>query len=109
MSDFAHNRPVKDREPVQADDIPDAVTAGEFRYDDGSTQTFEKGGATTYIEHGSTTRGEWYVDDNGRFTSFWPPSYRASYDLTWLVEDGKVVGLEFTEAGGGSTFTGRYS
>ena len=102
-------RPITDREPVQTDEIAEAVTAGGFLYDDGATQTFEKSGATIYIEHGRPTRGEWYVDEAGRFTSFWPPSYRASYDLRWLVEDGNVVGLEFTETGRGSTFRGRYA
>jgi hypothetical protein len=109
MSNFKGNRSIKDRDPVQAAEIAEAVTAGGFLYDDGATQTFEKGGATTYIEHGSTTRGEWYVDEEGRFCSFWPPSYRACYDLRWIVEDGEVVGLEFIEVGRGSTFTGRYT
>lgn len=109
MSDSVKKRPVKDREPVHADEIAEAVTAGPFLYDDGATQTFEKSGATTYIEHGTPTQGEWYVNEQGRFTSFWPPSYRASYDLSWLVEDGHVVGLEFTELNRGSSFRGRYS
>jgi len=108
MSDFAGKRPIKDREPVQAAEIAEAVAAGSFSYDDGATQTFETSGATTYIEHGRPTRGEWYVDDEGRFCSFWPPTYRACYDLRWLVEDGKVVGLEFTEINRGETFIGRY-
>jgi hypothetical protein len=51
---------------------------------------------------GRPARGKWYVDDAGHFGSFWPPSYRASYDLHWIVEDGAIVGLRFTELGGGS-------
>ena len=46
--------------------------------------------------------------DDGNFGSFWPPSYRASYDLHWIVEDGAIVGLRFAELGGGSRFDGRY-
>jgi hypothetical protein len=53
-------------------------------------------------------RGEWYVDDDGRFGSFWPPSYRARYDLRWMVEDGAIIGLRFIELGRGSRFDGRY-
>ncbi|WP_294567752.1 hypothetical protein [uncultured Arthrobacter sp.] len=109
MSNFTEKQPVSDREPVRADEIAAAVTAGGFLYDDGATQTFDQSGATTYIDQGTPTYGEWYVDDEGRFCSFWPPSYRACYELRWLVEDGKAVGLEFIEANGGSTFTGRYS
>ena len=40
--------------------------------------------------------------------SFWPPSYRACYDLHWIVENGGVVGLKFTELDRGSVFVGRY-
>jgi hypothetical protein len=54
--------------------------------------------------NGRPTRGEWYVDDDGHFASIWPPSY----DLRWMVEDGAIVGLRFTELGRGSRFAGRY-
>lgn len=97
-----------DGEPVPAAQITAAVTAGEFTYGDGSTQAFEPSGATTYVEDGRPTHGQWYVDDEGRFCSFWPPSYRASYDLRWVVENGRAVGLRFTETGRGSVFEGRY-
>ena len=81
----------------------------ELLFDDGATQTFEAGGDTSYVEaDGRPTQGEWYVDDDGHFGSFWPPSYRASYDLRWMVEDGAIVGLRFTELGRGSGFDGRY-
>jgi hypothetical protein len=72
-------------------------------YED-ATQVFEADGGTTYVENGRPTRGEWYVDDDGHFGSFWPPSYRASYDLRWIVEEGIIVGLRFTELGRGSRF-----
>ena len=68
----------------------DGGRAGVLRRCD---QAFEADGRTTYVENGRPTRGEWYVDDDGHFGSFWPPSYRASYDLRWMVEDGAIVGL----------------
>lgn len=108
MSNFAEKQPARNHDPVQADEIAEAVTAGRLLYEDGATQIFDQGGATTYTDRGAPTYGEWYVDDEGRFCSFWPPSYRACYGLRWLVEDGKVVGLEFLEANHGSIFTGRY-
>jgi hypothetical protein len=85
-----------------------ALTAAEFAFSDHATQVFEADGTTTYVENGRPTRGEWYVDVDGRFGSFWPPSYRASYNLRWIVEDGVIVGLRFTELGRGSRFDGRY-
>ena len=88
--------------------IPRALTAGELVFSDQAAQVFEPDGGTTYVENGRPTRGEWYVDDDGHFGSFWPPSYRASYDLRWIVEDGTIVGLRFTELGRGSRFDGRY-
>jgi hypothetical protein len=95
-------------DPVAPGDIPVAVTAGRLLYGDGASQVFEPSGKTTYTEPGGESRGEWYVDDDGRFGSFWPPSYRASYDLRWIVEDGTIVGLSFLELGRGSRFDGRY-
>jgi hypothetical protein len=88
--------------------IPRALTAGELVFSDHATQVFEADGGTTYVESGRSTRGKWHVDDDGHFGSFWPPSYRASYELHWIVEDGAIVGLRFTELGGGSRFDGRY-
>ncbi len=99
---------VSDDEPVAPGLIRRALTAGRLVFGDGATQVFEDGGATTYVEHGRSTRGQWYVDDDGRFGSFWPPAYRASYDLRWMVEDGVVVGLRFIESGRGPRFEGRY-
>jgi hypothetical protein len=88
--------------------IPRALTAGELVFSDHATQVFEADGGTTYVESGRPTRGQWHVDDDGHFDSFWPPSYRASYELRWIVEDGVIVGLRFTELGRGSRFDGRY-
>ena len=100
---------VVDREPVAASLIPRAVTAGELRFDDGATQTFDPGGHTSYVEaDGRPTEGEWYVDEDGRFCSFWPPTYRACYDLRWIVEGDDIVGLSFTELSRGTRFDGRY-
>jgi hypothetical protein len=102
------NLAVADGDPVRTEHIATALTAGSFAYDDGATQTFEPGGRTTYVERERRSHGEWYVDSEGRFCSFWPPSYRASYDLHWIVENGSVVGLRFTELDRGSVFVGRY-
>lgn len=99
---------VSDGDTVAPALIPRALTAAELVFSDHATQVFEADGGTTYVENGRSTRGEWYVDDNGHFGSFWPPSYRASYELRWIVEDGAIVGLRFTELGRGSQFDGRY-
>jgi hypothetical protein len=99
---------VSDGDPVRAEHIAPALTAGRFVYDDGATQIFEPGGRTTYVERDQRSDGEWYVDGEGRFCSFWPPGYRACYDLHWIVEGGSVVGLRFTELARGSVFVGRY-
>ncbi|WP_426242230.1 hypothetical protein [Nocardioides sp. LHG3406-4] len=89
-----------DGEPVPAEDMLAALTSAELVYSDGATQTFDPNGSTIYVEHGQSTTGEWAVVEDGRFSSFWPPSYRATYDVRWLVKDGGVVGLSFTDAHG---------
>ncbi|MGH6655577.1 MAG: hypothetical protein ACRDVE_10270 [Actinocrinis sp.] len=99
---------VADGDPVGAEHIPLAVAGRALDFGDGAGQTFEPGGGTTYVEKGRPSHGEWYVDEQGRFCSFWPPSYRACYALNWIVEDGHVVGLRFTELDRGSRFDGRY-
>ena len=99
---------VADDNPVAAEQIPLALTAGSLVYDDGATQVFEASGATTYVEHGRETRGRWKVDDKGRFCSFWPPSYQACYDLRWIVEGGNIAGLRFIELQAGTRLDGRY-
>ncbi|MER7742520.1 hypothetical protein ABTX34_30075 [Streptomyces sp. NPDC096538] len=93
---------------VPADQITAAVTAGGIVYGDGATQSFDPDGATRYTEHGRETVGTWSVDEDGHFCSFWPPSYRASYDLRWVVEEGRVVGLQFSDLRSGARFDGRY-
>jgi hypothetical protein len=101
---------VVDGEPVAASLIPRAVTVGDLLFDDGATQTFDVAGDTSYVEaDGRPTQGKWYVDEDGRFCSFWPPTYRACYDLRWIVEGNEIVGLSFTELGGGTRFDGRYT
>lgn len=100
---------VVDGDLVASPLIPRAVTAGELLFDDGATQTFEVGGDTNYVgADGLPTQGEWYVDEDGRFCSFWPPTYRACYDLRWIVEGDEIAGLSFTELSGGTRFDGRY-
>jgi hypothetical protein len=100
---------VVDGEPVSAALIARAVTAGDLLFDDGATQTVDVGGDTHYVEaDGRPTQGKWYVDEDGRFCSFWPPSYRACYSLLWIVEGDEIVGLSFAELGRGTRFDGRY-
>jgi hypothetical protein len=94
---------------VAAEQIPIALTAEMLVFQDGATQAFELDGTTVYAERGRRTPGEWYVDDDGHFCSFWPPSYRAAYDLQWIVTDGRIQGLRFTERGRGSRFDGLYA
>ena len=99
---------VRDGDPVAAQDLLAAVTAAPLRYTDGSRQSFLGSGRTTFVEHGQPTEGEWSVDDDGRFTSFWPPSYRATYDVTWLVTGGRITGLRFVDARTGDRFDGHF-
>jgi hypothetical protein len=111
MASFVHgvrDIDVSDSDVVAPEHIQRALTAGELVFADGATQVFEADGGTMYVENGRPTRGKWYVDHDGHFGSFWPPGYRASYDLRWMVEDGAIVGLRFTELGRGSQFDGRY-
>lgn len=100
---------VVDGEAVAASLISRAVTAGELLFDDGATQKFDLNGDTTYVEpDGRPTQGKWYVEEDGRFCSFWPPTYRACYSLLWIVEGDEIVGLTFTELARGTRFHGRY-
>jgi hypothetical protein len=95
-------------ELVRAADMPDALTAATLVFDDGATQTFTADGRTTYVERGRQTTGEWAVTGDGTFSSFWPPDYRATYALRWIVEDTSPVGLSFTDVRSGQRFDGRY-
>lgn len=98
---------VEDGEAVAALDLPAAVTAAPLRYTDGSSQSFLASGQTTYFEGGRPTQGQWSVD-GGRFTSFWPPSYRATYEVSWLVTGGQVTGLRFVDVRTGDRFDGHF-
>jgi hypothetical protein len=101
---------VVDGDPVVGSLIPRAVTAGELLFHDGATQTFDANGDTSYVAaDGRATEGRWYLDEDGRFCSFWPPTDRACSDLLWIVEGDEIVGLSFTELGRGTRFDGRYT
>jgi hypothetical protein len=97
-----------DGDPIAPDRIPAALIADEFVYDGGATQTFLPSGTTTYVEGGRPSAGEWHIDNDGYFCSFWPPAERTRYKLTWLVEEGRVRGIRFTGADNKLTFVGRY-
>ena len=99
---------VRDGEPVATRDLPAAVTAAPLRYTDGSRQWFLASGRTTYVENDHPTEGQWSVDNHGRFTSFWPPPYRATYEVTWLVAGGRVTGLRFVDTRTGDRFDGHF-
>lgn len=85
-----------------------ALTSSPFVFPDGATQSFTTDGKTTYVEGGRPSGGEWSVVGDGSFSSFWPPSYRATYDVRWIVEDGRTVGVNFTDSRSGTSFEGRY-
>lgn len=67
-------------------DMSAALTAAPLVFGDGASQTFTLDGKTTYVEYGRPTEGEWSIVRDGEFSSFWPPEYRASYALRWIVE-----------------------
>jgi hypothetical protein len=99
---------VGDGDLVQAKDMPEALTAATLHFRDGATQVFTADGKTTYVEQGRSSQGEWSVIDDGEFSSFWPPSYRATYALRWIVEKGAVTGLSFIHEETADRFDGRY-
>lgn len=97
-------------EPIPADAIADALTRAPFAYTDGTAQVFTPDGRTMFTERdGRHSPGEWGVDVHGRFWSFWPPSYRADYDVFWIADDGQVLGVRFVERARGTASEGRYS
>lgn len=108
MTDVLDTFDVQDGDVVAAAAIPAAVTAAPLRYEDGAWQSFASSGRTTYLEGGRRTDGEWSVDESGRFMSFWPPSYRATYGVFWLVDDGVITGLRFVDSRSGARFEGRF-
>jgi hypothetical protein len=93
---------------VLAKDMPAALTAAALHFQDGATQVFAADGMTTYVEQGRSSQGEWSIIDDGEFSSFWPPSYRATYALRWIVEEGAVTGLSFIHEETSERFDGRY-
>jgi hypothetical protein len=93
---------------VLAKDLPNALTAAALRFQDGARQTFTVDGKTTYVDQGRSTEGEWSIVGDGVISSFWPPDYRAAYDVRWIVRNGAVAGLSFIQSGGGERFDGDY-
>jgi hypothetical protein len=108
MPSQSDNLNVSHGDLVLAKDMPDALTKDALVFEDGARQTFTADGKTTYFEHGRSTHGEWSIVRDGEFSSFWPPDYRATYTLRWIVEDGAVTGLSFILAGRDGHFDGRY-
>lgn len=73
-------------------------------YDDGSSQNFQAGGATTY-ESGKPSLGSWVVQED-RYCSIWPPSdFLACYDV---LQSADGQSLTFVSDGGERT-TGHYA
>lgn len=99
---------VNDEDLVVADHMPTALIAGTFVFADGATQVFTPDGHTTYTERGQHSAGDWWVIGDGEFVSFWPPDYRATYVVRWIVTGGVIMGLSFTEAKRRTRFEGRY-
>ncbi|WBB67676.1 hypothetical protein [Micromonospora sp. WMMD812] len=99
---------VVDGQPVDAADMIAALTAAQFVFPDGATQSFTAEGRTTYVDRGTPSVGEWSVAGDGTFASFWPPTYRATYTVRWIVEDGVRVGVSFTDTRSGVRYDGRY-
>lgn len=48
---------VADGDLVQANDMPDALTAATLHFRDGATQVFTADGKTTYVEQGRSSQG----------------------------------------------------
>ena len=99
---------VADGEPVTPADAREVLSEAELVYDDGAIQQFMADGTTVYIEGGRSSFGEWSVADDGVFSSFWPPSFRAEYSLTWRVNDDVAVGLTFESQRDHSVFSGTF-
>lgn len=108
MDPVSFGESVVDGQPVDAVQMIAALTAGRFVFQDGATQTFTVDGRTTYVDRGTPSVGEWSVTGDGTFASFWAPSYRATYTVRWIVEDGVRVGVSFTDARNGVRYDGRY-
>lgn len=99
---------VGDEDLVDADHMLAALTAGTLAFADGATQVFTADGRTTYTEDGRPTRGDWWAVGDGKFASCWPPDYQATYALRWIVANGAITGLSFTDTERGTRFEGRF-
>lgn len=99
---------VTDGAPVRAADMVAALTARRLVFEDGAEQVFAADGTTTYREGGRVTDGEWSILGDGKFSSFWPPDYRASYALRWRVVDGTPIGLVFSQSTSGEDFVAAF-
>jgi hypothetical protein len=108
MDGMPSGRDVVDGQLVDGADMIAALTAAQFVFQDGATQSFTADGRTTYVERGVPSAGEWSVAGGGTFASFWPPTYRATYTVRWIVENGVPVGVSFTETRSGVRYDGRY-
>jgi hypothetical protein len=108
MDPVPSGRNVVDGQPVDAVDMIAALTAAQFVFQDGATQSFTADGRTTYVDRGTPSAGEWSVTGDGTFASFWPPTYRATYTVRWIVKDGVRVGVSFTDTRSGVRYDGRY-
>src|SRR5262249_14717967 len=99
---------VKNGDRIDPADIPNALTRAPFTYTDCATQVFTSDARTVYTQNGEPSSGEWKVDEDGRFQSFWPPSEYTNYDTTWIAgPNGEAIGIKFTDPIKGVTFDGR--
>lgn len=96
------------RNPIPRAEIPSALVGKVLVYEDGSEQTFTRDGRTEYVERGVVTNGEWGVNDDGTFWSFWPPDYLARYQLFRHTDADGHGGVQFVETRSQSTFVGTY-
>lgn len=109
MSGKHHHGGAEVGELITTQEMPAALTAGTLVYADGANQTFTADGQrTTYVERGTSTRGTWEILGDGQFSSFWPPDYRATYVVRWIVQHDVRIGISFTETHNGNRFEGLY-
>jgi hypothetical protein len=108
MDRIPSGKNVVDGQPVDAVNMIAALTASQFVFQDGATQSFTADGGTTYVDRGTPSAGEWSVTGDGTFSSFWPPTYRATYSVRWIVEGGVRMGVSFTDTRSGVRYDGRY-
>jgi hypothetical protein len=101
---------INDGDRINPADIPSALTRAPFTYANGATQVFTPDGRTVYTEKGTPSSGEWKVDDDGRFQSFWPPSEHTTYNVSWIAgSGGEAIGIRFVDTKRGATFDARYT